>query len=117
MTGIFNRKALDPATQHRTNACGSLVSFGRAISPCTIANLEVIEADPISRALGHMRAAKAPPCLVHRDDAPSGIEQSDMRRQRVEDDCLIGGSDVAQLFLGASQQKGSAVTVHHRIQL
>src|ERR1700687_5974273 len=105
MTGIFNRKALDAATQHRTNACGSLVSFGRAISPCTVTNLEVIEADPISRALGRTLAAKAPPCFVHRDDAPSGIEQSDMRRQRVEDDCLIGGRDVAQWFLGAPQQR------------
>ena len=60
-----------------------------------------------------MVAAKAPPCFVHRDDAPSCI----VRRQRVEDDCPIGGRDVAQLFLVAPQQKGPAVTVHDRIHL
>ncbi|MDB5925583.1 MAG: hypothetical protein JWN13_4519, partial [Betaproteobacteria bacterium] len=90
-----------------------LVCLGCAISPCTVANLEIIEANPILRALHHIRNTKLPPCLVHRNDDPSGIEQRDICGQRVED----SGLTRMQRVLRTPQRKRLAVTIRGRIYL
>ena len=61
--------------------------------------------------------AESPPRFVHRDDAPLGIEQSDMRGQRVEDGRLLGSLGVTQVVLRSLQQERPAVAVRYRVHL
>ena len=68
-------------------------------------------------SLERIRIGKLSPRLVYRNDAPVGIEQSDMRGQGVEDGGLLGGLAVTQVVLSLPQQKHPAVTARHRIYL
>jgi hypothetical protein len=69
----------------------------------------------MSRAVKHIGVGKSPPRLIHRDDEPLGIEQGDMRRQRVEDGSLLDGLAVTQPGLGVRQQKRPALKIYNRI--
>jgi len=89
MAVMFDRKALYPATQHRTNAIGDLVCPGCVISRYAVTDLDVIDTDPRFQTLGRIRARKVPPRLVHRKDDPVAIEQSDLCGQRVENSGLV----------------------------
>ena len=63
------------------------------------------------------RAGIALPRPVHRDDAPLGIEQGDVRGQRVQDGGLPDDFVQTQLLLRVLQQERPAVTVRHGIHL
>lgn len=60
----------------------------RCRCPGAVTKIEVIDAGSMSRTLNRCRAGSLPPRLIHREDQAVGIEQGELRGQRVVDGCF-----------------------------
>ena len=89
MTRILHRKGANAAAQHRTNSARGLVRVGRTFSSRTMANLEIVDADTVSGTLHRVGVGKPPPGFIHRSNEPSGIEQRNACRKRIENRGLL----------------------------
>ena len=108
---VVKLKTLRVTAQDRSNPSRRMTRLGHIFATCTVANLQVVDADAVSLPLKCVRPGKSPPRVIHRNNYALLVEQSDGRRQRIEDARLFGLFDLPQLFLGFVQQDGPAFLI------